>query len=104
MRFTGNRDIAVGVTDLKIAASFFENTLGFTPDKKEQNLLVYNTGHFTLYVKKGDSHPPIPSFSVKNLMEAKELLAKKGGSIIELREKSLYFKDPTGNVWDIIEE
>jgi catechol 2,3-dioxygenase-like lactoylglutathione lyase family enzyme len=104
MKFTGNRDIAVGVTNLKTAASFYENVLGFTPNQRERNLLVYNTGHFTLYVKKGDPHPPVPSFTVQNLKEAKELLRKNNCSIIEQLEKSLYFIDPTGIVWDIIEK
>lgn len=104
MKFTSNRDIAVKVTDLETAVYFYENTLGFTPDKTEPNLRVYNTGHFTLYVARGEVHPPVPSYSTQNLSEAKELLLNNNCIIMEEREKSLYFKDPCGIVWDLIEE
>jgi catechol 2,3-dioxygenase-like lactoylglutathione lyase family enzyme len=104
MKFTSNRDIAIKVSNLKTAINFYEKTLGFKPSKTESKLRVYNTGHFKLYVQEGTSHPPVPSFTVKSLAEAKNVLTENGCTIIVEREKSLYFKDPTGVLWDIIEE
>jgi catechol 2,3-dioxygenase-like lactoylglutathione lyase family enzyme len=104
MRFTSNRDIAVGVYDLEQAIEFYEKALRFKPEKTQSNLLVYNTGHFTLYVEKGKPHPPIPSYTVDNLEDAKRHLLENGCSILVESEKSLYFKDPFDIIWDVIEK
>ena len=104
MKFLSNHDIAVGVIDLEIAVRFYEDTLGFKPVKSESGLRVYDTGHFTLYVQEGESHPPVPSFTVENLSEAKKHLIKNNCRVLVERDRSLYFRDPTGNIWDIIED
>lgn len=101
--FRSNRDIAVGVENLDTAVTFYEGVLGFKPEKTEPNLRVYNTGHFTLYVMKEEPHPPVPSFTVDDLAEARNHLQENGCTILVEREKSLYCRDPLGVVWDIIE-
>ena len=103
MKFLSNEDIAIGVENLKSAIEFYEDTLGFEPIKSEPGLRVYKTGHFTLYIKEGKSHPPVPSFTVKKLSRAKKHLISKRCIILNEQDKSLYFRDPTGVIWDIIE-
>jgi catechol 2,3-dioxygenase-like lactoylglutathione lyase family enzyme len=103
MMFSSNRDIAVGVEALEVAVTFYEGILGFKPERIEPNLRVYDTGHFTLYVMKGEPHPPVPSFTVDDLADARSHLQENGCTILVEREKSLYFRDPLGVVWDIIE-
>ena len=104
MKFTGNRDIAVGVKNIENAKKFYENTLGFKPGKAEPGRRVYNTGNFILYVVEGEPHPPVPSFTVESISEAKKWLEEQDCIILVERERSLYFRDPMGNVWDIIEK
>ena len=104
MRFASNRDIAIGVEDLDKAAEFYEGILGFKPEKTEPKLRIYNTGHFTLYVEKTKNHPPIPSYTVENLHEAKMHLQDNGCNVLAERDRNLYFEDPFGIVWDLVEE
>lgn len=103
MKFVSNRDVAVGVENLTDAIKFFEDTLGFKPTKIEKGLRVYDTMQFTFYIKEGDIHPPILSFTVEDLNNAKEYLINNRCNILVERENSLYFRDPTGQIWDIIE-
>jgi len=103
MKFTGNRDIAVTVDSLEKSRVFYEDVLGLKPKKVEEKLVVYDTGVITLYVQEQGGHPPVPSFSVENLPEARAHLESKGCVVTKEWKKSLYFRDPDGNVWDIIE-
>jgi catechol 2,3-dioxygenase-like lactoylglutathione lyase family enzyme len=104
MKILNNEDIAIGVKNLETAIHFYENTLGFNPIKSEPGLRVYNTRKFTLYVEEGEAHPPVLSFTVQNLSDAKIHLIENGCNILIERNRSLYFRDPTGVIWDIIED
>ena len=64
---------------------------------------VYDTGHLTLYIEERMPHPPVLSFKVECLSDAKRRLQEGGCEIVVERKKSLYFKDPTGVVFDDIE-
>lgn len=103
MRFKGNRDIAVSVKNLASSRAFYEGALGVKPERVEENLAVYNTGHFTLYVQEGEPHPPVASFTVHDINEARKRLVEAGCTIIADKNTSLYFRDPDGVLWDIIE-
>lgn len=103
MKFTSNNDLAIAVENLEKSINFYEGTLGFKPSKTEPGLRVYKTGALTLYVMEREAHPPVPSFTVENLSHAKKYLLENGCTVIVERERSLYFKDPDGNLWDVIE-
>ena len=103
MKFTGSRDIAVTVGSLEKSRVFYENVLGFTPKKIEEKLVVYDTGSITLYVQEMERHPPVPSFTVENLALARTHLEANGCEVTKEWNRSLYFRDPDGNIWDIIE-
>ena len=104
MKYTTNDDVAIGVENLEKAIAFYEGNLGFKPSKAEPGLRVYETGVLTLYVMEGEAHPPVPSFTVPCLHDAKRHLMENGCTVLVERDKSLYFRDPTGVVWDVIEE
>jgi len=103
MKFNGSRDIAVTVGSLEKSRVFNEDVLGFTPRKIEEKLVVYDTGSITLYVQELEGHPPVPSFTVESLAEARAHLEANGCVVTKEWKRSLYFRDPDGNVWDIIE-
>jgi hypothetical protein len=48
-------------------------------------------------------HPPVPSFNVECLSDAKRRLLEGGCEIVVERKKSVYFKDPSGVIFDVIE-
>lgn len=104
MKYRSNNCIAIHLTDLAKAEIFYSQTLGFQLKKKTNNQLEYDTGHFLLYINKDSVvQLPIPSFTVKNVKEAKQQLQEQGCTILEDRGDSLYFQDPFGIVYDIIE-
>ena len=103
MRFTANRDVAVGVENLEKSRKFYEETLGLKLVETGAGRAVYDAGHLTLYIEEGMPHPPVPSFKVECLSDAKRRLLEGGCEIVVEREKSVYFKDPSGVVFDAIE-
>ena len=103
--FRANRDVAFEVRDLAAAEEFYGGVMGFELVERRGEALVYKTGHLTLYVKEsGDPHPPVLSFRVLNLGEAKAFLLEKGCELTAEWESTFYFRDPLGGVHDIIEE
>ena len=103
MKFTGNRDIAVTVKSLEKSRVFYENVLGLNPKNVGEKLAVYDTGSIILYVQEQEHHPPVPSFTVENLAEARAHLEANGCEVTKESKGALYFRDPDGNIWDIIE-
>ena len=103
MKFTGNRDIAVTVKSLEKSRVFYENVLGLNPKNVGEKLAVYDTGSITLYVQEQEHHPPVPSFSVENLAEARAHLEANGCEVTKEWKGALYFRDPDENIWDVIE-
>jgi catechol 2,3-dioxygenase-like lactoylglutathione lyase family enzyme len=104
-RFISNRCIAVHVTDLDRAAAFYGNAMGFPLLSRTNDQLEYDTGVLRLYVNRSaESSAPIPSFSVSDIAAAKRRLLESGCTIIDDRGGSLYFKDPFGAVFDVVED
>ena len=96
--------MAVHVPDLAAAEQFYSGVLGLKLLAKTKKYLEYQTGHFLLYVNKDAKKlGPIPSFSVASVPEAKALLLENGCAILDDRKTSLYFKDPFGIVYDLVE-
>jgi len=106
MRFVSNANFAIHVTDLSRARTFYRDQLGFHLIMDSPEKLAFETGRFTLYVNRDDHDMPfIPALEVKDYEEAKEFLQSSGCEIIREwpKSKALYFKDPLGQVFDIIE-
>ena len=106
MDFTSNGDFAIHVTDLDQARTFYQKTLGFTLVADSNEKLVFQTGKFTLYVNKDDKEMAfIPALEVSDYEAAKQFLRTSGCEIIREwpNSKALYFRDPLGQVIDVIE-
>jgi hypothetical protein len=72
---------------------------------KSRSCLEYDTGHFRLYINRSKTpQGPTPSFSVKNLAKARRLLKGARCAIAVDRGSSLYFRDPFGNIFDVVED
>jgi catechol 2,3-dioxygenase-like lactoylglutathione lyase family enzyme len=103
--FKTNGCLGLKVTDLDKAEKFYSDILKLQIISRNENQLVYNTGHLTFFIEKADkAQTPVPSFSVDNFNEAKERLLNAGCEYIQGGDNWLWFKDPFGNVFDIIED
>jgi catechol 2,3-dioxygenase-like lactoylglutathione lyase family enzyme len=105
MRFKSNNCIAIHLTSLAKAERFYSDILGFKLRSKTRTCLEYDTGHFLLYLNRSSkSQPPTPSFSVKSIARARKLLKGARCQIVVDRGSSLYFRDPFGNIFDVVED
>jgi catechol 2,3-dioxygenase-like lactoylglutathione lyase family enzyme len=105
MRFRSNECVAVHLPSLAKAERFYSDILGFKLVSKTRACLEYDTGHFRLYVNRSKAAlSPIPSLSVKRMEKARRLLKGARCKILADRGTSLYFQDPFGNVFDVVED
>jgi catechol 2,3-dioxygenase-like lactoylglutathione lyase family enzyme len=104
MKFRSNNCVAIHVKDLKKAERFYGDVLGFKLKSRARGYLCFNTGRFLLYINKSKkTQPPVPSFTVKSIREAKAHLKKAGCKIVHDWGGAIYFRDPFGIVYDAIE-
>jgi catechol-2,3-dioxygenase len=105
MKFRSNNCVAIHLTSLAKAERFYSDVLGFKLKSKTRTTLEYDTGNFMLYLNRSaKAQPPTPSFSVKSIAKAKRLLRGARCQIVVDRGSSLYFRDPFGNIFDVIED
>lgn len=105
MRFKSNNCVAIHLRSLAKAERFYRDVLGFRLKSKTRTYLEFDTGELLLYVNRSaQPQPPTPSFSVKSIEKARRLLKGSGCEIIVDRGASLYFRDPFGNIFDVIED
>jgi catechol 2,3-dioxygenase-like lactoylglutathione lyase family enzyme len=105
MRFRSNSCVAVHLKSLAKAEHFYGDVLGFKLKKRTKTYLEFDTGLLLLYVNRSAKfQPPTLSFGVKDIAKAKRLLKGAGCKIVVDRGGSLYFRDPFGIVFDVIEE
>ena len=105
MRFRSNTCVAVHLRSLAKAEHFYGDVLGFKLKRRTKTSLEFGTGALRLFVNRSaKAQPPIPSFSVRDIGKAKRLLKGAGCKIVADRGGSLYFRDPFGFVFDVIED
>jgi catechol 2,3-dioxygenase-like lactoylglutathione lyase family enzyme len=105
MRFRSNNGVAIHLRTLAKAERFYSDVMGFRLKSKTRTCLEYDTGNFVLYVNRSSTtQPPTPSFSVKSIKRARKLLKGARCEIVVDRGSSLYFRDPFGNIFDVIED
>jgi catechol-2,3-dioxygenase len=105
MRFRSNNCIAIHLKSLAKAERFYSDVLGFKLKSKTRTCLEYDTGNFLLYLNRSSkTQPPTPSFGVRSITKARRLLKGARCEIVVDRGSSLYFRDPFGNIFDVIED
>jgi catechol 2,3-dioxygenase-like lactoylglutathione lyase family enzyme len=103
--FRSNNCVAIHLVDITAAESFYTNVMKFRLISRSDVSLEYDTGHFLLYVNRDlNTQPPIPSFSVKDIQVARHFLIENGCTILREDRTSLYFRDPFGITYDVIQE
>src|SRR5262245_32030933 len=99
-KFRANHDVAIHGPVLAAAEEFYGKQLGLQVNARSPDQISLDAGAFTLYVNKDSkSRFYIPSFSVSDYGEARQLLEEAG-----CKTESRYFKDPFGFVFDIVEQ
>jgi catechol 2,3-dioxygenase-like lactoylglutathione lyase family enzyme len=102
--FRSNNCVAIHLKDIAAAENFYTHVMKFRLVSKSEESLEYDTGHFLLYVNQDlDTRPPIPSFTVVDIAAAKQSLLENGCIILREDGNSLYFRDPFGITYDVIE-
>jgi catechol 2,3-dioxygenase-like lactoylglutathione lyase family enzyme len=104
MKFRSNNGVAIHLKDLKKAEAFYGGVLGFRLRSKTRRQLMFETGHFHLYLNQARKvQPPVLSFSVKDLGAARDFLRQHGCKIVADWGGAFYFQDPFGVTFDVIE-
>jgi catechol 2,3-dioxygenase-like lactoylglutathione lyase family enzyme len=102
--FRSNNCVAIHLEDISAAENFYTNVMKFKLLTKSEASLEYDTGHFLLNINRDlNTQPPIPSFTVKDIGAAKQALLENGCTILREDKNSLYFRDPFGITYDLIE-
>ncbi len=105
MRFRSNTCVAIHLPSLAKAERFYSDILGFKLKGKSRTHLEYDTGELRLFINRSKvAQAPTPSFGVKSIARARKLLKGARCKILVDRGKSLYFQDPFGNIFDVIED
>ena len=105
--FRGNNEIAFHVPDLAKAEAFYSGVLGFTVVSRTDDMLEIDAGGIRLYpiLNPDRVMPYIPSIDVPNYTEARRALEAAGCTTVSAGPHSsmVYFTDPFGLVFDIVE-
>lgn len=103
-RFKTNTDVNIYVSDLAKAEEFYGETLGFRQVSKSKDHLEYDSGALRLNIFCGDpSRLFIPSIDVNDLAGASRYLENAGCILIQLPGGELYFRDPFGLLFELVE-
>jgi catechol 2,3-dioxygenase-like lactoylglutathione lyase family enzyme len=95
---------AIHLPDITAAENFYTNVMKFRLLTKSEAQLEYDTGRFLLCVSRDlDTKPPIPRFTVNDIGAARRFLLENGCTILREDKTSLYFRDPFGITYDVIE-
>ena len=105
VKFRSNCEVAIHVPDLDRAEEFYADVLGFALLNKSAEQLEFDSGVLRLYVNQdSNKRTYIPSLDVDNYVEAREYLEAAGCRTVAIDGTDLvYFQDPFGFVFDIVE-
>jgi catechol 2,3-dioxygenase-like lactoylglutathione lyase family enzyme len=102
-----NRELAIHVPDLARAKDFYCDVLGFRLLSEDATMLEIDTGELLLYVLHNSNGllTYIPSFDVPDYNAARRQLEAAGCTAVPAGSHStdVYFQDPFGFTFDIIE-
>ena len=105
--FRSNREVAIHVPDLERAEAFYVGVLGCRVVSRSPDQLDLDTGQLRLYVNRDPSATLgyIPSFDVADYKAARAHLEAAGCETVPVEGYPglVYFRDPFGFTFDIVE-
>jgi predicted enzyme related to lactoylglutathione lyase len=98
-----SKDILIQAPDLKRAASFYVDNLGFQITEESSNLVSLHGEHINLFIERGPALGPVLEITVDDLEEAKLQLVKHGAKIVkdEPEFPRCYLQDPFGLIYNL---
>jgi hypothetical protein len=96
-------DILIQAPDIKSAAAFYVEQLGFTITGEAENMISLHGDHINLFIERGPTLGPVLEVKVDNVDEAKVRLVQTGCQIVkdEPDFPRCYVKDPFGLVYNL---
>jgi len=96
-------DILIQTQDLKSAASFYVEQLGFKITERTPQMMSLHGEHINLFIERGPALGPVLEVTVKNVEEAKTRLVRNGCEIVkdEPGFPRCYVKDPFGLIYNL---
>jgi catechol 2,3-dioxygenase-like lactoylglutathione lyase family enzyme len=105
--FRSNREVAIHVPDIERAEAFYVGVLGCRVVSRSPDQLDLDTGALRLYVNRDPAATLgyIPSFDVDDYAAARSHLEAAGCETVSVEGYPglVYFRDPHGFVFDIVE-
>ena len=118
---TNDAVATIAVKDTKSARNFYEKTLGFKPERSEEDVLVYGSGHSKFFVYQselaGTNKATAATWVLPDVDGAVRDLKSKGvrfehydmpgmtrqGDVhVAGQMKAAWFKDPDGNILALV--
>jgi len=98
-----SRDVIIQVPSLPAATKFYEGVLGFSATTREEKIVGFETGSFTLYVEEGERPGPVFDLHVDDPQAAKRELLAAGCVLVEedASVPRIYLRDPYGVTFNL---
>jgi predicted enzyme related to lactoylglutathione lyase len=96
-------DILIQAQDIKRAASFYVQQLGFEITDEAPNMISLHGAHINLFIERGPALGPVLEVTVDNVEAAKLRLTKNGCEIVkdEPDFPRCYVQDPFGLIYNL---
>ena len=97
------KDVLVQVEDVKNAAEFYVQNLGFEITKESPSFISLHGHNINLFLDQGDKLGPVLEIKVNDLEEAKNKLLQAGCEVIvwQVNGPRKYIRDPNGLIYNL---
>jgi len=96
-------DILIQAPDIKSAAAFYVQALGFEITGEDPNMISLLGPNINLFIEQGPALGPVLEVTVDNVAEARRRLLKSGCEVVkdEPDFPRCYVKDPFGLIYNL---
>lgn len=96
-------DILIQAPDIREAASFYVDQLGFKITDEGVEMISLHGKHINLFIERGPALGPVLEVTVKNVQETAQRLVERGCEVVkdEPEFPRIYIKDPYGLIYNL---
>jgi len=96
-------DILIQAPDIKAAAAFYVNTLGFAINEESEELISLLGPAINLFIEKGPALAPVLEVHVGDVAAVKARIIAAGGRVLkdEPEFPRCYVQDPNGLIYNL---